>query len=349
MAATILLLCYGFLLYSQHDCRNLMAETRIDFVKELKSHRHEYSSLARYKIGNRSYLLIVPQKPKDTVYGISETDIQKAIAEKRKKKPNAPLRSTGKFHFDSQLTDFGLKNYDGVEGTAITGNTIFFAVETGADNDCGYVVKGRITPGISGNYRITLINKKEVPKPPDFKKKGNAGYESILLTKEGKLLVMFEKNRYKNDASVYLLDTGFQSNPEPIHLASPKGKPLLFRITDAALQNNASDTVLAINHHYAKSESELEFYVGKENKYTAKEYLQKKDPHSFHFTQIVRLVLETGNVLRWVVNNETIIGYCVDNWGGLIPFRYQNEDGILMVVDGEPGGYDCKLAYFKLR
>jgi len=66
------------------------------------------------------------------------------------------------------------------------------------------------------------------------------------------------------------------------------------------------------------------------------------DVHTCYYTGSVRMVLVNRH-LSWT--EEAVLNSPKDNWEGLIPF----EDGVLLIVDGIPPGFHCKLSYFKIN
>jgi hypothetical protein len=303
---------------------------------------NEYSSLAKWN----DKILLIPQHPEDVrvgekIYAIKSRDIYDAIDSVDKYNPVAIS------HIMSiPFADFGsvkeLKGYQGIEATTVVNNTIFFSVETDSTVRYNYLIKGVIDSISQDSSLINILAKITINKPADFEENDNAGYESLCyLPGRNKLIAFYEKNRDINKDSVYLADTAFTNDrPEQVKF----DKPLLFRLTDVAYMGAAHDTInmIAINHHYNGSKTEYKYYIGDDNLTDAIAEMHGENPRNLSFTRVIKISLSKENKISW--EEKQLISFSNDNWEGIVPFR----DGVLMVIDGRPLGYPCRLAYFKL-
>ena len=309
---------------------------------------YEFSGLARW----HDYILLIPQKPgsndvPNQLFGVPVTNVNKAIdAGKRNKLGKSDeINNVTIFRFANFFTDIiPASSNDGVEAAVVVADSIYFTIEMNGKN-C-YVVKG-IIDSTSMGITITLQKKYAVlPKPGGEAAYNNAGYESITYLPANKSLVaIFEKNDSKGDPSVWRLNTNLDIL-EPLKFENT----LYFRVTDVGAVADEPYTMLAINHHYNDYNSrktEYQYYIGKPDDRTALKEATRQmrgiDPRNLSFTRVVTLTALPGKPVQW--KEKELISFSSDNWEGILPFR----DGVLMVIDGKPLGYPCRLAYFSLK
>ena len=308
----------------------------IQINDSLTAHRYEFSSLAKWK----NKIVLIPQNHRnviDSVYMIDSAEIERSVQKNSVTKFTAfaikNLKHAGPRKDSLYINHLLLPNYDGIEGTVIKGDTIFFSLETTA-TFC-YVIKGII------NEKEKVINMLtdtlHIPNTYDI---NNAGYESLaLLPKKDSLLAFFECNKDVAHARAYMISTSLKGKPKPVEWE----RPLYFRITDVFALNDS--VLIGINRLFT-----VPFYTKERDDYlkntdTAqvnKQFTNGGNP-DLCFDQLIKLTIK-HNKINWQPLAFVSLNL-LDNYEGLVPFK----DGVLMVVDGEPGNVPCKLVYMRLK
>lgn len=172
----------------------------------------EFSSLAIWE--NEKSIIVTPalkiindrsgSKPK-YIYSISFEEISKSI------KNSGHEVLVNQIYFDAKsYSKFieSIPDYDGIEGTVIVGNDIYFSIE--CKNELCFLVKGTISQDDSKRLFITFSEKCSIKKRYPRKDKDrwdNDGFEGITyLQKEKRLLVVFERNYGKSRPKAYSVD-----------------------------------------------------------------------------------------------------------------------------------------------
>ena len=308
----------------------------IQINDNLTAHRYEFSSLAKWK----NKIVLIPQNHKnviDSIYMIDSIEIERSIQKNTVTKFTAfainNLRHVGARKDSLYINNLLLPFYDGIEATVIKGDTIFFSLET-TTLYC-YVIKGIID--VKHQSINMLPGVVHIPNTYDI---NNAGYESLaLLPKKDSLLAFFECNKDVTNARAFMVSTNLKGKPKPVEWA----QPLYFRITDVYALN---DTVLiGINRLFT-----VPFYTKERDDYlkgldTNLVRKQFNNGGNFDncFDQLIKLNIR-HNKIYWQPLAFISLNL-LDNYEGLVPFK----DGVLMVVDGEPGNVPCKLVYLKLK
>jgi hypothetical protein len=301
----------------------------------------EFSSMADWKKANK--ILLIPQRPgerkieqtyhkenKVKIVAIDKTKIREFIHNPNSRKA-IPASDLDLINFDNCKTS----SYAGIEAAVIKNDSVYFSIETkGTDSLC-YVVSGILN---KDRNTITMTGKKIfIPKPKEHY--FNAGFESIAIWKQNKLLTIFEKN--------FLCDPAYE-----IDLSTNKYKPvsfkraLYFRITDACYYKK--DTLLAINHSYKDDEGEFEYYIGNREQNIRSAYVQmfRHDPHKYSYTALIKIYPNrSADGLRW--ETFKLISFSDTNWEAILLF----DKGFLLASDAVPSGPPkvtlCSISYFE--
>lgn len=314
-------------------------ETRLSINCLNKSLRREFSALAAWDSADK--ILLIPQRPGERyVNGTYVKDTRIKLLTINRKDIRKALNSGS--HNINEVSEIELLNfdackrggYDGIEAAVVVGNTIYFSLESKEDKPC-YVVMG-----VLDRRKNTIVMKEQmvaIPKPANSI--DNAGYESLIYwPAKGQLLAFFEKNH--RDSEACLIDLSLKNTN-----VMKFSKTLYFRLTDAHWYKG--DTVIAINHHYSKSERENNYYVGLNNKAKASRQMAGRDPQKFSYTALIKIFPIFSNGVEWLT--EKIISFTDDNWEGLLPF----DNGVLMVFDDNPSDISrnsyCYISYFAIK
>jgi len=302
----------------------------------LSAHRYEFSALAKWN----DKILLVPQNRRhiiDSVFMIDTTAIEAFLQNKTTTPYTAfavnNLQHAGSNQDSLYIHAILLAHYDGIEAAVVKGNTIFFSLET--DTSFGYMVKGMI------DERTRSINMLpdtlHIPNTYPIK---NAGYESLgLLPGKDSLIAFFECNKDVINARAYLFNTKLKGSATPVEWE----RPLYFRLTDVYALNDSE--LIGINHLFITKRlpAERDAYINCEPLSIVEKQLTNGGDIDTCFTQVIKLTLK-DNKLNW--QPVAFISLNVqDNYEGIVPFR----NGVLMIVDGEPGPNPGKLVYVDLR
>lgn len=134
----------------------------------------------------------------------------------------------------------GPGSYEGWEALLVAGNALYLSIETGDDCDEAYLIKGYLT---ATEARLDLGTLLALPKPRPTRQAANvhnAGFESLALTPDGKLMAIFEYNHLDGEGfAPYLIDTASFAL-----WGRAQGGPLHFRATDAVF---TGDTLFVLN------------------------------------------------------------------------------------------------------
>lgn len=342
-AAFILLLCQSEAEAQQvNNAGNKPAkEIKLHICCGKDSFYMEFSSMADWKKANK--ILLIPQRPgerkgekkyykenKVKIVAIDKTHIREFIHNPNSRKA-MPASDLDLINFDNCKTS----SYAGIEAAVIKNDSVYFSIETkGADSLC-YVVSGILN---KDRNTITMTGKKIfIPKPKEHY--SNAGFESIAISMQNKLLTIFEKN--------FLYDPAYE-----IDLSTNKYRPvpfkrtIFFRITDACYYKK--DTLVAINHFYKGSKGEFEYYIGQSghNIRRASAQMFGYDPHKYSYTALIKIYPNrSGDGLQW--ETFKLISFSDTNWEAILPF----DKGFLLASDAVPSGPPqvplCSFSYFE--
>jgi len=284
----------------------------------------EFSSLAEWK---NEYILLIPavKKPTknfniymDTIYAIKKKRIIQFINDTSKKKDKKDLEDKDllKILFNrSQIDNILFKidsEYDGIEGTAIIGNDIYFSIESGSEK-C-YILKGKIDDTDTLHPVISLENNTITLFKPY--KSTNAGFESFAYLNFGgkpQLLAIFENEVSKcdnNKCDGYIVDLSKNPIvPQPFKIYRPDEKGM--RFADICVkEENEIYGIWSAQWHRAR--------------------VVKFDNKTKKFTVIGKVDKEGEEF----------------NWEGIVGF----EKGVLMVTDNRFNSTtSSRLSYFSLE
>ncbi|MFT3823498.1 MAG: hypothetical protein QM731_06235 [Chitinophagaceae bacterium] len=322
---------------------HLPDEIPVPLGNHLDAFYYEFSGLAKWR---DSIVLLIPQgigssDVGNQLFGIYASDISQTLASYKKLEKQNEISRVLTFRFTNKFSDL-LPLNGGAEAATVVGDTIFFAVE--ADEVC-YLVKGSIDA--SNPVAPTITLQKFIP----IKKPGgainNAGFESLAwLPESNSLLAFFEKNDKNGDPSVYRINTSLD-----IVEQLKFDNTLLFRLTDVNADGATPYSLLGINHHYndynSKKKDEFFYYIGNPTDTVAlnaaKVQMRGQDPRNLSFTRVVSIIAKPGQPVQW--KEKKLISFSNDNWEGILPFA----GGALMIIDGKPLGYPCRLSWFSMN
>lgn len=326
----------GFVYSVNAQQLNLPAPPVTVINKGLSDSRYEFSGLAKW----HNKILLVPQNRKhviDSVFMIDSSAIEAFLQNK------IPTPYTA-FHFNNlkhvgadkdslYIDNMLLDHYDGIEAAVVKGDTIFFSLET--DTSFGYLVKGIIDEKAG-----TIHMQSDSQHIPNTYAIRNAGYESLgLLPGKDAVIAFFECNKDTLAAKAYMFNTKLNSKPVMVEWE----RPLYFRLSDVYALNDSE--LIAINHLFVnyKYPSERDAYINCLPLSIVEKQLTNGGNIDTCFTQIIKLTLK-NNKLNW----QPVAFISLDdkdNYEGIVPFK----NGVLMIVDGEPGNNLCKMVYVQLK
>jgi hypothetical protein len=175
---------------------------------------------------------------------------------------------------------------------------------------------------------------------PDTYNIKNAGYESLCwLPEKNSLVAFFECNKDTVHAKAYMFNTTLSGEAKTISW----DMPLYFRLTDVYALNNT--TFIGINHLFTSKRNPFERNAYLEGIDTAAAINQITNGGNIDtcYTQIIRLDIKNGKIswqpLAFVSIDDK------DNYEGIVPFK----NGVLLIVDGEPGNNPCKFVFAELK
>ncbi|MXV14490.1 esterase-like activity of phytase family protein [Hufsiella ginkgonis] len=310
-------LCCG-----SHRYRVPVADDGLEVLlpEKLRSSKLEFSSLAHY----RDVLLLVPQYPDrfgDEIYGIADGLLDQAISD------HSAIREAVAYKLANlgQVKQKIGSTYEGFEATAVVGDRIFFAIESGAENGDCYLVGGTLygTSIVLDPARILTL--------PKFKRLSNAGFESMTwLPSERKLVAFFEYNKPDAQPRALVIDTSLTTSVTSYPL-----DPLMYRITDVTTDGKKNG-LYGINLHY-KGGKEYGEYIGNDS-IPDDPALHGKSLRQTCYTRIVRLTVKNQRVSWKKVRGIT---FQCENWEGILLYR----KGVFMITDEHPGSV---LKWFRL-
>jgi hypothetical protein len=297
--------------------------------------RYEFSALTKWK----NKIILVPQNRRnviDSVYIIDsleiENSLQKNIATACTAFAINNLKHTGTRKDSLYINNILLSNYDGIEAAVVKDDTIFFSLET--DTSFCYLVKG-----IINEYAKSINILADTLHIPNTYNINNAGYESLaLLPQKDSLIAFFECNKDTVNAKAFMFNTLLKGNIKPLEW----NRPLYFRLTDVyALSDNE---LIGINHLFTSKDkpAERDAYIKNVNLNIIEKQLTNGGNIDTCFTQIITLTIN-NNKIDWQPVAFVSLDIA-DNYEGILPFK----NGVLMVVDGEPGNAPSKLVYASL-
>jgi len=325
---------YAFIVSGQQLNLPVPGITVID--NGLSAHQYEFSGLAKWK----DKILLVPQNRRhvtDSVFMIDSTAIE-AFLQKKITTPYTAyslnnIQHAGNNKNSLYMNTMLLAQYDGIEAAVVKGNTIFFSLET--DTSFGYLVKGMID---EETRSINMLpDTLHIPNTYAIK---NAGYESLgLLPVKDSLIAFFECNKDVNNARAYMFSTKLKGSAKPVEWE----RPLYFRLTDVYALNDSE--LLGINHLFITKRlpAERDAYINCEPLSMVEKQLTNGGNIDTCFTQVIKLTLK-NNKLNW----QPVAFISLDdrdNFEGIVPFK----NGVLMIVDGEPGNNPGKLVYVDFK
>ncbi len=315
---------------------NLPVAAAIEINTGLTKPQYEFSALAKWK----NKVLLIPQDRKtviDSVFMIENDQIDNAMHENVaaahsvfaiKNLKHAGLRKDSLY-----INNILLSNYDGIEAAVVKEDTIFFSLET--DTSFCYIIKGIINEATKA---INILP--DTLHVPNTYPINNAGYESLAYLKgKDSLIAFFECNKDTVNARAFMLNASLQNGVKPVKWQSP----LHFRLTDVYALNDSQ--LIGINHLFISKSfrTERDDYVKDVDLNTVKNQLTNGGNIDTCYTQLVTLFLK-NNILSWLPFAFVSLD-CAGNYEGIVPFN----EGVLIVVDGEPGDNPCKLVYLRLK
>ncbi len=315
---------------------SLTAQSIIQINDTLTAHRYEFSALAKW----HNKILLVPQNRRnviDSIYLIDSSEIEQSLQKNNIAAHTTfvikNLRHAGPRKDSLYINNILLEKYDGFEASVVKNDTIFFSFE--ADTAFCYLVKGII------DERTKSINMlRDTLHIPNTYPIDNAGYESLaLLPGKDSLIAFFECNKDVETARAFMFGTDLKGAPKPVEWQ----RPLYFRITDIYALNDSE--LIGINRLFTSKAYpyERDDYIQCENLSTVEKQLTNGGTIDTCFNQLVKLKI-TNNKISWQPLAFISLGDA-DNYEGIAPFK----DGVLIVVDGEPGNNPCKLVYMQLK
>jgi hypothetical protein len=327
-------LCITSCLFAQQI--NLPTATVIQVNDNLTAHRYEFSALARWK----NKIVLVPQNRRnviDTVYMIDSPEIEHSLRNNTTASHTGfainNLKHVGARKDSLYINDLLLSNYDGFEAAVVKGDTIFFSLET--DTSFCYLIKGIID---EDSNSINIL--KDTLHIPNTYNINNAGYESLaLMPGKDSLIAFFECNKDTVIAKAFMFDAGLKSKAKPVYW----NMPLYFRLTDVYALND--NEFIGINHLFTSKAYpfERDAYLQGVDMSAAKNQITNGGNIDTCYTQVIKLAL-LNNKLSWQPLAFVSLDD-KDNYEGIVPFK----NGVLLVVDGEPGNNPCKFVYVRLK
>lgn len=296
-------------------------EYTVTIPAALRAPNMETSSMAKWA----DKIFMVPQYPDrfgNTVYCFDTIGIFNGIRTGDMQTP-VPYHIT---NLDGTISGIGVGNYQGIEATtADDNNNIYFSIETDDINTPCYLVKGRINAANSTISLTTAPVPIRRPKPVH-----NAGFEAIAyMPDRGKIIAFYEFNRDVAQAKAYIIDTATLKVTDSVKFTYP----LYFRLTEVAYMGNGK--FLGVNYHW---KGDYELYIGSHHINAATNEMGK-NPADNHFARIIELTLQDKNI---TFSQKKIISFENDNWEAFVPLA----GGYLMAIDGKPGNFPCRLAWF---
>ncbi len=316
--------------------RHLPVATATEINTGLTRSQYEFSALANWK----DKVILVPQNKRtiiDSVFMIDKLEIANAL---EKSLPTAHttftinnLKHTGLKTDSLYINNILLDNYDGIEAAVVKSDTVFFSLET--DTSFCYVIKG-IIDTVTASITI-LPDTLHVPNTYNI---NNAGYESLaFFPGKDSLIAFFECNKDTTNARAFMMDASLHSGLKPLRW----NMPLYFRLTDVYALNDSQ--LIGINHLFVSKSSfaERDDYIKDVDLDSVKNQLTNGGDIDTCYTQLVVLLLKDNNII-WRPFAFVSLD-CATNYEGIVPF----DEGVLIVVDGEPGNNSCKLVYLNLK
>jgi phytase-like protein len=302
----------------------------------LTAHRYEFSALAKW----HNKIVLVPQNRRnviDSIYMIDSAEIDQSLQQNTIAKHTSfaikNLRHVGVKKDSLYINDILLGRYDGFEAATVKDDTIFFSFE--ADTSFCYLVKGLI------NEQERSINiLPDTLHVPDTYNINNAGFESLaLLPHKDSLLAFFECNKDTIHAKAFMFSTSLKGKAKPLQWR----RPLYFRLTDVYALSDSE--LIGINRLYTSKNYpyERDAYIKCESLSTVERQLTNGGNIDTCFAQIIKLTL-VNNKIDWQPVAFVSLADA-DNYEGIVPFK----DGVLIIVDGEPGNNPCNLVFVTLE
>lgn len=314
----------------------------IPFPAGISSVNEEFSGMALWN--NRVYLEPQYGDHKETkldgdfnIYSIAADSINRVITSKDT--ALSAYRILKVLNLD-KLPDSVKKYYEGFEAITFTKNQVYLSIETYDKYDYCFLLKGSVDT-VNNQIHIDPNNFATLKRSLYIE---NAGFESVTyLSKENKLLAMYEFNAAAKGNTGFLIDTAFKHRPEKIETPF-----MYFRITD--ITANQNDEVYGINY----------FYNGDYNSYLDNGTVSKpeanikkiipglrdslnKNPDYLKHKTFARIVMRHNyKDLQWK-QLATFDGY-KNNWEGLTLFN----KGALIVTDANRSSKQVSiLAYIE--
>lgn len=173
----------------------------------------EVSGLAWYS----DTLVLLPQYPKDVIYGIPKSELIEFIDSTRL--VIEPIT----IGWNTNNLEKSIIGFEGFESIAFRNDYVFMTIEAETKNsNCGYLVMGKI------NKNIIELDPKSLTKIDSPVHLPNMTYESILLT-ENDIITIYEVNaKNLNENPIY-----YQIDQQLNHVATYKFPYVNYRLTDA--------------------------------------------------------------------------------------------------------------------
>ncbi len=277
-----------------------------------------------------SDLLLIPQYPDKHDYRIYRLDTTTANNTRKSIQSPAPAQAlyytlSGLDEIKKQIAAKG-EIYEGIEAaTTDNANHIFLSIETSADAQNCYLVKGYIN---RKQDLIVLGNLNPLPRPLKIK---NAGFEAIAyMPDKKKLIAFYEYNRDSATAFAYIINADNCIIERRVQFE----KPLYLRLTDITYTGHG--TFAGINYYY---HGDGTTYLSTPEHYAIAEKIIGRDPKTTNYASIIQLSLSGNHITHRPLKS---ISHANDNWEGIARFG----KGYFMIIDGKPPGKPCRLSWF---
>jgi len=304
----LIILCFAPALWGAGQYKFKPVNIQLPAPLDSGSVPYEFSSLARWG----QQILLIPALKKEYVskYGLSlflieEKSLINAFAD-----PNARTEAS-RLQIDSASYLkhlYALRGYDGIEGTVVIDDTIYFSIETDGSSGAEkcHIARGHFEKTKKGVHQIiidTTVSLKRNILDKGKKKDNNSGYESLAYDPVSKkLIAILEEKDEKGRLAYYMIDRDLKRTSISFLNQIPEDRLADICFTDGSLYG--------INSRY----------------------------ESDSFCRSVIVSIDLGKKIAEEVG-ELAENDCPCNWEGMLPFA----KGWLIISDNEnSGGKDIR-------
>lgn len=283
----------------------------ISLPKEIAYYDNQFSGL--FISQNKLFLLSesrLQDKAEGKLYGISLPDLERKLTDTTYVLPYRKYHLYNLEQLRDRITA-RQQVYEGLEAMTITGNTVYFSVETATPSPDCFVLKGTL-----GDTAVVLDPEflLPVPKPTfaDGSRVYNAGFEALAI-EDNQLFGVFEYNYFGGGNYVYQLPVS--APPGQLATRLPLDK-LPYRITDLTATGRRRYT--AINYFF-KGEGEDSVYRTPADDQVATPLIKSGATYQ-NYCRLITL-RRRGKHFSWQPLGELPRPYMSYNWEGIAAYK----------------------------